>query len=294
MPDLELIILGTSSPIHSSHRFGNSQVIQGGDSSIMIDAGWGTTLRLFQAQIRLPTIDAVFFTHLHSDHITDFADFMVMRWVTGIREPLPVYGPAGTKRMIEGFQQILEADTGFRIAHHGDKLDPRGPHCGVTEIDAGDDPVEIARVGDITVSAFAVDHRPVIPAYGFRVERNGKTIAISGDTNYCAGLVNGARDADLFVCDALNKEMMTRFEEAIRNADGAIPAANLEDAHSYHGSPTDAATAAREANAKHLVLTHLMPPIPEEGPQVDEFIKGIPDIYDGPLTIAKDLMRLSV
>src|SRR3972149_2691691 len=50
--DLELILLGTSSPLHSSHRFGPSQIVRGGDATVLIDCGWGATLRLYQAGLR--------------------------------------------------------------------------------------------------------------------------------------------------------------------------------------------------------------------------------------------------
>src|SRR3990170_3674786 len=100
--DLELILLGTSSPLHSSHRFGPSQIVRGGDTTVLIDCGWGATLRLYQAGLGppgLPRVGAVFFTHLHSDHTTDFADFVTMRWLGGIDAPLPVYGPESTAIM---------------------------------------------------------------------------------------------------------------------------------------------------------------------------------------------------
>jgi len=45
--DLELILLGTSSPLHSPHRFGPSQIVRGGDTTVLIDCGWGATLRLY-------------------------------------------------------------------------------------------------------------------------------------------------------------------------------------------------------------------------------------------------------
>ncbi|HEU4760247.1 MAG TPA: MBL fold metallo-hydrolase, partial [Dehalococcoidia bacterium] len=201
-PTLALVLLGTSSPIHGAHRFGPSQVIVGGESTILVDCGWGATLRLYQAGIRLPAINAVFFTHLHSDHITDFPDFLVMRWLGGITAPLPVYGPAGTAAMVDGFRQALAEDTKFRLAHHGEKLSAIGTACQVREISAGETPTPVAQIGGMTVSAFAVDHRPVIPAFGFRVERGGRVITISGDTNPCPGLVNGARAADILVCDS--------------------------------------------------------------------------------------------
>src|SRR3990172_10709897 len=104
MAELELTLLGTSSPIHQPHRFGPCQVISGGGTNILVDVGWGATLRLYQANLPPQRIDAVFITHLHSDHTTDMADFLVMRWLGGIREPIAIYGPAGTERMVTAFQ----------------------------------------------------------------------------------------------------------------------------------------------------------------------------------------------
>ena len=291
---LELVLLGTSSPIHTAHRFGPSQAIIGGDTTILVDCGWGATLRLYQAGIRLPSVAAVFVTHLHSDHTTDFADFLVMRWVGGIGAPLPVYGPEGTRNMMDGFRQALSADTRFRLAHHGEKLSPIGTACEVTEISAGETPVQIAKIGDIVVKAFAVDHRPVIPAYGYRFERLGRSIVISGDTNRCPGLINGARDADMLVCDSMNREMMTRFEDNLRQAGNELQASMLLDAHTYHASTEDAASVAQEAGVKHLVLSHVMPAIPNEGPQAEAFAAGLDKIYGGKITLARDLMRLGV
>src|SRR3989304_2219740 len=141
--DLELTLLGTSSPLHAPHRFGPAQIVRGGDATVLIDCGWGATLRLYQAGVgpprpprpraRLlppppprpsragwappgpPRIGSFFFPPPHSDHTTDFADFVVMRWLGGVDAPLPVYGPEGTANMVEGFRQALSAATRFPL-----------------------------------------------------------------------------------------------------------------------------------------------------------------------------------
>ena len=291
MASLELVLLGTGSPVHAAHRFGPSQVITDGASRILVDTGWSSTLRLYQAALNPQTIDAVFFTHLHSDHTTDLADFLVMRWVGGVSHPIPIYGPAGTARMVNGFQEAMAADTKYRLDHHGDKLWAGGLAADVTEFEAGDDPVQIARIGDIAVKAFEVDHRPVKPAYGFRFENGGRTIAVSGDTNPCPGLLNGARDADILVCDSMNVEMMKTLESQLRSIGNNVQADLLEDAHTYHAGIGDMATLAQQAAVKHLVLSHLLPAVPEQGPQADAFVAGLDKIFDGPITIGRDLQR---
>jgi ribonuclease Z len=292
MADLEVTLLGTSSPMHVPHRFGPSQIITGGTVRLLIDTGWGATLRLYQNATPPQTIDAVFITHLHSDHTTDMADFLVMRWVGGIQSPIKIYGPAGTKRMIAGFQEAMAADTKYRLDHHGDKLWSGGLAADITEIEAGDDPVEVARFGDLVVKTFEVDHRPVKPAYGFRFENNGKAITISGDTNPCAGLLNGSKDADIMVCDSMNLSMMKTLENSLRTMGNTVQASLLEDAHNYH-APIDAmAEVAQKAGVKHLLLSHVMPPVADE--QVPMFIAGLDKVFSGKLSVGHDLEKFSV
>jgi ribonuclease Z len=292
MSALELILLGTSSPIHTSHRFGPSQVITDGRTRIMVDTGWGSTVRLYQAAMPPQTIDAVFITHLHSDHTTDLADFLVMRWVGGIRGPISIYGPEGTARMVKGFQEAMAADTKYRLDHHGDKLWSGGLAADVTEFEAGDQPVEVARIGEIAVLAFEVDHYPVKPAYGFRLEKDARSIVISGDTNPCQGLLNGAKNAGILVCDSMNQQMMKVLESQLRSAGNDIQAALLEDAHSYHAPIEAMAETAQQAGVKHLVISHMLPPVPAE--QESQFMMGLDQVFSGKITVGRDLMRLAL
>lgn len=289
---LELTLLGTNGPPHVGHRFGPSQVITDGQVRLMIDTGWGSTLRLFQASMPPQTIDAVFITHLHSDHTTDMADFLVMRWVGGIRKPIAIYGPEGTKRMVEGFQQAMEADTRYRLAHHGDKLWDGGLAADITEFTAGEDPVEIASLGAITVKAYEVDHFPVKPAYGYRFESAGKTIAISGDTNPCPGLLNGAKDADILVCDSMNVQMLKMLESQLRGGGNSLAASLLEDAHDYHAPVSGMAELAQAAGVKHLVLSHILPPV-QDG-QAAIFTAGLDALFTGKITLGKDLEKFDI
>ena len=292
MSSLDLTILGTGSPVHAPHRYGNAQVISGGGVNILVDVGWGATVRLFQSQITPQGVDAVFVTHLHSDHTTDFADLLVMGWVGGREKPLPVWGPTGTAKMVAAYRSALDEDTKFRFAHHGDKLPSIGPAAEVTEIEVGIEPQVVATIGDITVKAFEVDHRPVMPAYGFRFEREGKSIVISGDTNPCPGLSNGAKDADVLVVDSMNKKMMAQLEQRLIGIGNPKQAALLEDAHSYHASLEEGAETAQKAGVKHLVFSHVLPPITDD--QVPMFIDGLDKIFTGKMTVTKDLEKFSV
>lgn len=289
MSALELTLLGTGGPLHQPLRYGNSQIISAGGTNLMVDAGWGATIRLSQSGIPMPSVEAVFVTHLHSDHTTDFADLLVMRWVTGATKPLKVYGPEGTASMIAGYRQALEADTRYRFAHHGEKLGATGTECEVTEIQAGPDPVVIAEMGEITVKAFEVDHRPVMPAFGFRFDHAGKSIVISGDTIDCPGLRKGAKDAKIMVADSMNKRMMTVLQERLKAIGNEHAAGLLQDAHDYHTDVLDAARIAKDCGVRHLVLSHILPAVPQD--QAEVFMAGIDGIYQGKVSMGSDLSK---
>jgi ribonuclease Z len=293
-PAIEVILLGTGSPIPSADRSGPGQVVIAGSTHLLVDCGWGAARRLVPAGVYPASIDAVLFTHLHSDHITDFADFMVTRFIGGATRPLPVFGPEGTRATVDGFLAALAADTRYRLAHHGEKLHPDGMRSFVTEVPATAEATEIFARDDLVVSAFEVDHAPVRPALGYRIERAGRRVVISGDTNRCDALVEAARGADLLVCDAQNRDLMAAMVERLRAAGNELAASLLADTPSYHMSTLDAAAVAREAAVAHLVVSHLTPPVPNDGAAAAAFLAGMSALFPGKITLGHDLQRFAV
>lgn len=295
MAQFEIILIGTGTPLPSQDRCGAANVALGTEAAILIDLGWGASRKLMASGVTLDRINHLFFTHLHSDHITDLPDFLMMRWTAaGSTHPLHIYGPQRTREMVEGFRAGLNPDVRYRIDHHGDLLDPRAMDCIVHEIPATSDATFVATVGDLTVSAFEVDHEPVKPALGFRVERAGASVVFSGDTKRCDALVRAARGADVLVSEALHTGMMTARVNLLRGAGQARLAGLLTDAMNYHAPTHDVAAMARDAGVGKLVLTHLLPPIPNDGPLTEQFIEGMSEIYAGPIVLGRDLTRITV
>jgi ribonuclease Z len=294
MASMELVLLGTGSPLPNPDRCGAGQVVIAGDTRVMVDCGWGAARRLPGAGVPPPSIDAVLYTHLHSDHITDTPDFLIMRWAGGARKPLQVFGPEGTKAMMDGFLAAMSADIGYRFAHHPGKLSEEGIICNVTEIAATPDRTPVADLGGMRVEAFEVNHFPVVPALGFRFVLDGKALAFSGDTAKCEGLVRGAKDADVLVCEALNANLFPMMVAALRNAGNAHTASVMEDVPSYHSTTIEVAEMARDAGVKHLILSHLIPTPPNEGPLLDAFTNGMSDVFSGKITLGRDLQRFTI
>ena len=101
MPALEVVLLGTGSPMFNPARCGAGYAITAGDARLVVDLGWGASRRINAAGIAHAQVDTLFLTHMHSDHITDIPDFLMQRWTGGATGALRVYGPEGTRECVE-------------------------------------------------------------------------------------------------------------------------------------------------------------------------------------------------
>jgi ribonuclease Z len=199
-----------------------------------------------------PFVSAVLLTHLHSDHICDLNDVITTRWIASpAATPLPIYGPVGTKKMVDGLLAMLSQDEGYRLDHHADLRAGSGMQVAVHEIEAGTS----FNLGDVSISVHATDHRPVSPTIGFRIEHGGTTAALAGDTIPCDGLYDMCRDADFYVQTVLREDLVRTFAPLIPTGERFL------DILDYHSTVEQAAQTATHCNVKTLVLTHFVPAI---------------------------------
>jgi ribonuclease Z len=290
----EVVFLGTGSPLPSADRCGAGNVVVAGETNVLVDCGWGAARRLMPSGVRPNLIDVALFTHMHTDHMTDVPDFLFQRWTQGATVPLRVYGPDGTQEMIDGFLMALRRDIGFRLAHHGDKLHPDGIKVEVTEIPVSQAPERFLDLGGLSFESFEVDHFPVVPAFGYRVRFDGRTAVLSGDTSFCESLAAASEGADMLVCEAMNAGMMTDLI-AMLNAGGRHREAGLmSDVPSYHIATSEIAKLAKDAGVGEVVLSHIIPPIPNDAAQEKAFMAGMADIYGGRIRVARDMQRVPV
>jgi ribonuclease BN (tRNA processing enzyme) len=209
---------------------------------VLLDLGSGA-LGVLQRYIDPVTVDAVLLSHLHADHCLDLCGFYVLRKYhpTGPQPRIPVWGPHGTAlRMAKAYD--LDEDPGMN-----EEFDFR-PWSGMVA------------VGPFTVTAREVAHP--VAAYGLRIEADGRTLAYSGDTGACEGLVSTARDADLFLCEA-------SFVEGHLNPPD------------LHLTGAEAGRVATEAQARRLVLTHVPP-----WHDAQLMLREASETFDGPLELA--------
>jgi ribonuclease Z len=269
-------------------------VVVAGEEHVMVDCGWGAARRILASGVMPSAIDTAIFTHMHTDHITDFPDFLFLRWTSGARVPLRVFGPEGTGEMVEGFLHALRRDIGFRLAHHGDKLHPDGIVVEVTEVPSTRRPEPFFERNGLVLERFEVDHFPVVPAFGYRARYDGRSVVLSGDTSFCESLLHASEGVDLLVCEALNTTMLNERIAALRAMGRELQASLFEDIPSYHIDVAEVARLAARAGVRQLVLSHLIPPVPNIGPELDRFTAGMAGVYAGPIRVARDTERIPV
>ena len=114
---MELTLLGTGCPKVDHKRFGPSNLISTKKTKVLIDCGSGVTQRLDQIQISTADIDALFLTHLHSDHVIDFYQLIISSWHSYRVKPWIIYGPKGTKKFVSKIMDAWKDERTQRIKY---------------------------------------------------------------------------------------------------------------------------------------------------------------------------------
>lgn len=233
---------------------------QGRTWRLVLDLGNGA-LGPLQQHIPLETIDAVCLSHLHPDHYMDLCGLHVaVRWRPGgwPGERIPVYAPAGTAQRLSAAYG-MDPDPGMDQDFVFNNWTPRQP----------------VTVGPFRVTPVPVRH-PVTEPYALRVECTDddgavRTLAYSGDTDSCPGLVEAAEDSDLFLCEAAYQDGRDDHFDGIHLTGGR------------------AGSAAAEAAVKRLLLTHI--PVWTD---TKVLLEHAGEQYDGHLSVAVSGVTYSV
>jgi ribonuclease Z len=270
-------LLGTGAPPPRLDRFGPSTLIEVGDEKFIVDAGRGAMQRLHQLGIPFGDITGMFLTHHHSDHVVGFPDLWLTGWIGrpwGKRnQPLKVWGPEGTRQMMEHLPQAFGVDIRVRSRNYP----PDGVKLVAQEIKEG---VILDRDG-IKVSAFEVDHGgEELAAFGYRIDYQGRAAVLSGDTTYNENLIRHSQGADLLV-----------HEVTAAAGSAAESPEQLKRIGSNHTTPDQAGTIFSRIRPKLAVYNHLLL---FGGATAEDLIPATRKEYSGPLVVGEDLMQIRI
>lgn len=288
---LHLVLCGAGSPMPDPQRSGPCVAVIAGGQVFVFDAGSGGARNLAARGILPGRIAAVFITHFHSDHIDGLGELMMLRWVGGRHtRPLPIHGPDGVEAVVAGFNVAYALDVGYRIGHHGADLlsaDGAGGTAHRFEMPVEREARVLHDEDGLRISAFTVSHPPIQPAVGYRVEYRGRSLVISGDTVKSDNLLHFSRGVDLLVHEALAPHLVAVMTAGAHTADDGGMVRITQDIHDYHTTPVEAAEIAAEAGVAHLLYYHIVPGLPVR-PLERLFLRGVSEVYDGPVTLGRD------
>ena len=272
---MRVILLGTGvGPPVNLNQYGASTLIEAGGTRLLFDCGRGATIRLTQAGIPLSSVSRLFLTHLHSDHVMQIPDLLLAGWVVGAgrKTPLNVWGPRGTVDMMAALEQAFAFDIHLRR-----DIDEKFTAEGIAVRSHDVEPGVVFDEGGLKVIAFLVDHEPVAPAFGYRVDYRGRSVVLSGDTRPSANLIRAAAGADVLIHEAVDPV-------ALRAA--SRDAALTESIIAHHTTGEQAGQVFARVNPRLAVFSH--------APASDALLAQARQHYSGRLEGAEDLLVIDV
>lgn len=279
-----LVLLGTKGgpAVRPGGPWPTSSLLEIGGRRIVVDCGLGVTRALTDAGMNLKSLDLIFVTHLHSDHVLELGALIHTAWTAGLSSPVTVYGPAGTGHVWRQFAASMEFDIEIRIADEG-RPDIRDL-VTVEEFAEG----QVLEADGLAVSALRVDHPPVTDCFALRFEHGGRSVVFSSDTCFFPPLADFARDADILVHEAMLEHGVERL--VARTGNGARLREHL---YASHTLVADAGRIAAQAGVARLVLHHL---IPADDPEIGErdWEEAVRATWGGPLTVGRDGLALEL
>jgi ribonuclease Z len=244
---MQLTLLGTGCPKVDHNRFGPSNLVSTKKTNILVDCGSGVTQRLEEAKISTANIDALIFTHLHSDHVIDFYQLIISSWHSYRTKTWKIFGPKGTKKFLLSIMKAWKDERNLRIKYEC-RLSVNAFKLNITEFkDFGR-----IKIKDILLEYFMVDHLPVKYAYGFNFFNHKKKLTISGDTRPCENLIKYAQKTNVLLHEVF-------IEGEIQATNNMRSTKTLHNVKAYHTTSNMVGKVASLIRCKKLILTHFVP-----------------------------------
>lgn len=264
-------ILGCGSALPTTRHNASSQIVRIGNKQFMIDCGEGTQLQLRKLHISFSSISHIFISHLHGDHCFGLIGLISTFGLLGRTSALHIYAEALLHRILKPQLDFFCKELPYRIIFHNIKADKN-------EV--------IYEDNNITVETLPLEHR--LPCCGFLFKEKPKKRHIKGDMmefyNIPNHMRNGIKDGNDYITPeglVIPNKHLTRDADPSRSyayCSDTLPCpqniefikgvdllyheatfANSEKeraASTFHSTAEQAATIAKEAKVKQLLIGH--------------------------------------
>lgn len=279
----QVVMLGTGTPIPDPDRAGPAVAVVVDSVAYLFDAGVGVVRRAaaagrngvgaFAARTPRaqpnPRFEAIFLTHLHSDHTMGLADAIFTPWIQGRVTPVGVYGPPGIAWLVTTVLDGNAEDIQERVASPGGPARD-GWKAVAHEVAPGD----VFRDARIRVRAFRVPHSEWPNAYGYRIDTPDRSIVISGDTRESDAVADACSGCDVLIHEVYSD---SGFK--------TIPPGRQPYHAAAHTPATAVGRVAARARARLLVLTHAL----AFGADDATLLAEVRQTFSGRVILARDL-----
>lgn len=274
--NFKVTLLGTGYPQPRMDRFGPSTLVEAGSEKFLFDCGRGAAQRLAQINVSFADVSALFLTHLHSDHTVGIPDLWLTGWVQGRKVPFRVWGPTGTQQMMSHLERAYEFDIHIRR-----DVDEKLPAQGVVVVAKDIDQGVVYQSREVKITAFIVDHGPVKPALGYRIDYAGHSVVLSGDTRFSENLIRFSEGTDVLVHEVIDAD-------AFRTQNPSFSPERVRIVVAHHTTPEQAGTVFARVKPKLAVYSHV---VPGDTPSLIPLTRKT---YSGPLEVGEDLMSFEI
>lgn len=252
MTAVTLTVCGSAGTHVGPGRACSSYLLTAGEHRVLLDCGNGSLANL-QRRCAVDDLAAVVLTHAHPDHFADvYSLYYALRFHPDGPKQVRVHAPPGVESYVG---QLLSSDS----THAFDEV------CRFDAVAAG----QTRSVGPMALRFYAANHP--VETLAVRVEVAGVVVAYSADSHVTPALVECARDADLFVCDATWLERQRPLAPGI------------------HMTGLEAGGIAAEAQVKRLLVTHVIPSLDPA-----EVAAEASRAFGGTVMVARDLQEIEL
>ncbi|MGH9820840.1 MAG: MBL fold metallo-hydrolase [Pyrinomonadaceae bacterium] len=274
---IKIVLLGTApGPLVNLTQYGTSTLVEAGNIRLLFDCGRGATLRLAQVGVPIGSISRLFLTHLHSDHVIQIPDLLLTGWAGGGRKiPLEVWGPEGTRDMMDHLQKAFAFDIYTRR-----DVDEKLPADGIKVVSHDIGQGIVFEQEGVKVTAFLVDHGPVKPAFGYRIDYRGHSVVLSGDTRVSENLIQFAQGVDVLIHEVTDPDAVRARPNYAANRDA------MEAAIAHHTTPEQAGEIFSRVKPRLAVYSH--------APNLESILIKTRKTYTGALEGAEDMLTIEI